>query len=204
MALPKTKAVTFTTSAPEVRRVPDYMGSWAVGELDECVSDTIRARGRALADESYAMAEAMEAKEGQTSSQHATYRPGPTPGLRSCIRGHNGATGAKHKIVFQFSQPALVTQAVAGFSSEIRRKPVPARAMSSIQTPQLAIRPRLLRPATNHLFRGFLNAEEVASGKDDMRERRASLHAFEVLATKGLHGMKKYGLKAVKMAEKRK
>ncbi|EAT84853.1 hypothetical protein SNOG_07387 [Parastagonospora nodorum SN15] len=144
------------------------------------------------------MAEAMEAKDGQTSSQHATYRPGPTPGLRSCIRGHNGATGAKHKNAFQFSQPALVTQAVTGFSSEIRR------AMSSIQTPQLATRPRLLRPATNHLFRGFLNAEEVASGKDDMRERRASLHAFEVLATKGLHGMKKYGLKAVKMAEKRK
>ncbi|KAH6375615.1 hypothetical protein HBI34_062530 [Parastagonospora nodorum] len=110
-----------TTSAPEVRRVPDYMGSWAVGELDECVSDTIRARGRALSDESYTMAEAMEAKDGQTSSQHATYRPGPTPGLRSCIRGHNGATGAKHKNAFQFSQPALVTQAVTGFSSEIRR-----------------------------------------------------------------------------------
>jgi hypothetical protein len=76
--------------------------------------------------------------------------------------------------------------------------------MSSIQTPQLATRPRLLRPATNHQFRDFLNAEELARGKDDMRERRASLYAFEALATKGQHGAKKYGLKAVKMAEKMK
>ncbi|KAH4346155.1 hypothetical protein HBH98_111210 [Parastagonospora nodorum] len=40
MALPKTKAVTFTTSAPEVRRVPEYM-AFTVSETWQTIEDTV-------------------------------------------------------------------------------------------------------------------------------------------------------------------
>lgn len=36
-----------------------------------------------------------------------------------------------------------------------------------------------------------------------MQSRRASLHPFEALAAKGFHGAKKFGLKAVKLAEQK-
>lgn len=179
------------------------MDTWALGETDPAPSEYEQDNTQALSDKAYSMARAMEAQDAHGRNRNhtrSTYRPGPTPGLRSCLR----QPAAKPRKTFQFSQPAPVARAVTGYTSNIRRKPVPVRAMSSMATPAPAPRQRLLRAATNHQFGDFLGADELArQEKDDMRERRASPHPFEALATKGLHSAKKYGLKAVKLAEQK-
>lgn len=216
---PSPKSVSFAPTTPEVRTIPDYMGTWAHGELCYTATDEQQnddSIGERLARESYAMASAMIAQDAagrgggslDYSSPLPACRSKPTPGLRSILKNSPQAsdyTSARKTFQVRPPTPARgpVPRPVTNFSQHVRRKPIPARAQSTLEIQTPVSRPQLVRPATNHQFGDFLSPKHVSHADEGMQARRASLHPFEALATKGFHGAKKLGLKAKAMAEKK-
>jgi hypothetical protein len=102
---------------------------------------------------------------------------------------------------------------LADTTNHIHRKPVPVRAQTTpprVDSPFQDMsyhgpsnQPRYERTLTDHSFDNFLDTKELGHTDKDMRDRRASLHPFEHLATLALRKAKKEGIKAVAFVEEK-
>jgi hypothetical protein len=190
------KSVRFASESPEVYVIPFGMETWQDGDDAFNASENDRANAETLWKESYALASAWEAQDAADYfsavparvSRKQTARPA-TPGPRSLHRG------------------------LVNSMSHARQMPVPTRAQttpaqieSRLQSPPTvgtSGQPRFERALTDHHFADFLGIEKLANTDKDMRDRRASLHPFEHIATVAFRKVRKGSTKAVALVEQK-
>jgi hypothetical protein len=190
------KSVRFASESPEVHVIPSGMETWQNGEEALEVSENDRANAETLWRDSYALASAWEVQDAadyfsavpERVSRKQTARPA-TPGPQSLRR----------ELVESMSQA--------------RQQPIPSRAYtmpaqteSRLQSRPIAGtsgQPRFERALTDHQFADFLGTEKLANTDKDMRDRRASLHPLEHIATVAFRKVRKSSTKAVALVEQK-
>jgi hypothetical protein len=196
---PYKKNVHFDNVPPEVRVIEAGMETWRNGERADETSDEDEANADTLWRETYALASAQEEQDAADyfSTTHTTHvqpsRKKPARLATPC--------------------PQPLHRHLADTTNHMHRKPVPVRAQTMpprVDSPfqdmsyhGASNQPRYERTLTDHSFDNFLDTKELGHTDKDMRDRRASLHPFEHLATLALRKAKKEGSKAVAFVEEK-
>jgi hypothetical protein len=200
------KLVGFDMYPPHVIVLPEHMDSFCNGQTcfqarEEDIDD-----GTALSEQYFAEAEALEKGDLVRASGVLTTdyfslplqvltrlnpcRPPTTPCPESSAPARRSLTPVP-KVLTPPGRPqapgrqleALQTSSqVAGLPTHVHRKPVAARAQTTlIPMPPTASRPKLHSSSTSSSrhFDDFLATENLAHDEEDTQARRANLHPFE-------------------------
>jgi hypothetical protein len=187
---PYKKNVHFDNALPEVRVIAAGMETWRNGETADETSGEDEANADTLWQETYALASAQEEQDAEDyfSTTHVQ------PSRKNPAR------------------PATPCR-LADTTNHILRRPIPVRAQTTPSRADSPLQdmsyhgtsnqPRYERTLTDHSFDNFLDTKELGHTDKDMRDRRASLHPVEHLATLALRKAKKEGSKAVAFVEEK-